>query len=80
VRISKNLLDRVSQLHSSFSLSECLKANNTLFIDSLDHDASNPNSSLLHLLFGNVWSSVEDVGPECLWFSDTELLLVAFDS
>ncbi|GKB85170.1 hypothetical protein Tco_0957442 [Tanacetum coccineum] len=28
----------------------------------------------------SVWSSVGDVEPECLWLSDIELLLVAFDS
>ncbi|GJZ15295.1 hypothetical protein Tco_0550972 [Tanacetum coccineum] len=34
----------------------------------------------LRFVVCSVWSSVGDVGPECLWLSDIELLLVAFDS
>nr|GEX25200.1 hypothetical protein [Tanacetum cinerariifolium] len=34
----------------------------------------------LRVVVCSVWSSVGDVKPECLWLSDIELLLVAFDS
>ncbi|GJW70130.1 hypothetical protein Tco_0127047 [Tanacetum coccineum] len=34
----------------------------------------------LRVVVCNVWSFVGDVRPECLWLSDIELLLIAFDS
>ncbi|GJX94803.1 hypothetical protein Tco_0349389 [Tanacetum coccineum] len=34
----------------------------------------------LRIAVCSVWNSVGDVGPECLWLGDIELLLVAFDS
>ncbi|GJR33415.1 hypothetical protein Tco_1109647 [Tanacetum coccineum] len=34
----------------------------------------------LRIAVCSVWSSVGDVGLECLWLGDIELILVAFDS
>ncbi|GKB95654.1 hypothetical protein Tco_0981791 [Tanacetum coccineum] len=34
----------------------------------------------LRIAVCSVWSSVRDVRLECLWLSDIELLLIAFDS
>ncbi|GJZ41349.1 hypothetical protein Tco_0588235 [Tanacetum coccineum] len=34
----------------------------------------------LRIVVCSVWYHVGDVGPECLWLGDIELLLVPFDS